>query len=122
MPQWRLRDENRVHFSHDPDCVGRVRVVAVCGAWQLAHGNLLACGRDTDRLRDVHGRCEVRHLYLIYTRHAGWHEVRAESLRHAVAALVVRLGLTEQQTAQVVSWAVAELAPAKKATGGNAVK
>lgn len=122
MPQWRLRDENRVHIPYDPDCVGRVRVRSLRMARELAHGNLLACGRDTDRLRDVHGRCEVRHLYLIYTRHAGWHEVRAESHRHAVAALVARLGLTEEQTAQVVSWSVAELAPAKKVTGGNAVK
>ena len=47
--------------------------------------------------------------FKVYTRHNGNHEVTAESTRHAVAAIVARLGLTEQQTAQVTTWAVAEV-------------
>ena len=47
--------------------------------------------------------------YRIYTRTHGNHEVAAQTARHAVAAIVARLGLTEQQTEQVVKWAVAEV-------------
>jgi len=50
----------------------------------------------------------MRH-FRIFTRHAGRHDVEAETQRHAVAALVARLGLTESQTAQVVTWSVAEI-------------
>ena len=44
--------------------------------------------------------------YRIYTRTHGVHEVVAQTARHAVAAIVARIGLTEQETACVVKWSV----------------
>lgn len=46
--------------------------------------------------------------YVIYTPSMGKHEVTARTVLHAVAALVARLGLTEQQTETVLSWSVTE--------------
>ena len=44
--------------------------------------------------------------FTIYTRHHGNHEVKAETARQAVACVVARLKLTEQEAAQVIRWAV----------------
>lgn len=42
----------------------------------------------------------------VYTTKYGEHEVVAQTARHAVAAVVARIGLTEQETACVVKWSV----------------
>lgn len=50
----------------------------------------------------------MRH-FLVYTKDGRRYAVTAGSTRHAVAAIVARLGLTEQQSAQVVSWSVKDI-------------
>jgi hypothetical protein len=50
----------------------------------------------------------TRH-FKIHTRTLGVHDVTAQTKREAIARLVARLGLTEQQTQQVTTWAVAEV-------------
>lgn len=44
--------------------------------------------------------------FIVYTSKHGEHEVAAQTARHAVAAIVARIGLTEQETACVVKWSV----------------
>lgn len=44
--------------------------------------------------------------FSVYTAKHGKHEVVAQTARHAVAAVVARIGLTEQETACVVKWSV----------------
>lgn len=47
--------------------------------------------------------------YRIFTRTHGNHEIAAQTKREAVARVVARLGLDEEQCAQVNTWAVAEV-------------
>jgi len=57
--------------------------------------------------------------FTIYTRHAGRHEVAAQTKREALAKVVARLGLTEQQCQMVNTWAISENRKAGAAeTGG----
>ena len=46
--------------------------------------------------------------FKVFTRTHGTQSVSAQTARHAVAAIVARLGLDEKETAQVVRWAVTE--------------
>ena len=46
--------------------------------------------------------------YTVITRRKGTHRVLALTNRHAVACIVARLGLNEQQAAEVVRWVVVE--------------
>lgn len=45
-------------------------------------------------------------VFMVYAGKRGTHEVVAQTARHAVAAVVARIGLTEQETACVVKWSV----------------
>jgi hypothetical protein len=47
--------------------------------------------------------------YRIYTRTLGNHDVAAQTKREAIARVVARLALTEQQCQMVNTWAVAEV-------------
>ena len=45
-------------------------------------------------------------VFMIYAGKRGTHKVVAQTARHAVSAIVARIGLTEQETACVVKWSV----------------
>jgi len=47
----------------------------------------------------------MRH-FTIYTRKYGNQKVKAETARQAIACIVARLKLTEQEAMQVIRWAV----------------
>lgn len=45
-------------------------------------------------------------VFMVYAGKRGTHKVVAQTARQAVAAVVARIGLTEQETACVVKWSV----------------
>ena len=46
--------------------------------------------------------------FVVYARNRGRHAVRAHSARHAVAAVVARLKLSEREAVETCAWCVTE--------------